>query len=274
MDGPEGLSEHGAYDQSEGDETGAAYADSAESSSEGKASNYKQQDTVMGEYDPSTGSLSKSSRTILALNPSPFGSPFAYASYQNKHDFFKGLLVENTRVLFDQVVADAPRLRDRLMQRDDSTNDGNLTNDGSRAHLCVLDLEFDSSKESNNRTLDVYSFTSRKAELRIPLFADPNSIAHSRTDVARGDLVDPDKGFDVCRHRNLETGEFEYFVENEHSVYLSINGIRVDSSVRAGPLPPFAVFELQDFSVFWWRMVTALEYMPVRWSLNPWTKSN
>ena len=289
MDGPEELSEHAASDHSEEEETGLVYADSAESpsesptsdsSSEGEASNYQQQDTVMGDPESSTGSPSDSSRKILALNPAPFGSPFAYVSYQNKPDFFKGLLVENTRALFDQVVADALRLKKRLMHRDDSTKDGNLADDGSSPHLCVLEkdedhgLEFDSSKESNNRKLDIYSFSSDEPEKRIPMYADPNFVAHSRTNVARGDPVDPDKGFDVYRHRNLETSELEYFVENEHSVYLLINGIRVDSSVRAGPLPSFAVLELQDFSMFWWRTVAALEYMPVRWFPNPCSKSN
>ena len=289
MDGPEGWSEHAASDQSEEDEPVQAYADSAESPSEsapsessreGEASNYKQQDTGTGGSESSPGFLSDSPRKILALNPAPFGSPLVYASYQNKPDFFKGLLVENTRALFDQIVADAPSLRHRLTTRDTSTKDGNLTDDGTSPNMCQFEnvkdsgLRVDSSKQSNSRKLDLFDFPVSEREMRIPVYADPNSVAHSQTDVARGDPVDPNKGFDVYRHRNLETGKFEYFVENKDSVYLSINGIRVDSSVRAGPLPSFAVFELQDFSMFWWCTVAALEYMPVRWSQNLCSKSN
>ena len=288
MDGPEGYSEHAAFDQSEEDETAAPYADSAESpsesdfsesSSEGEASNYKQQDTGTGGSESSTDFPSDSPRKILALNPPPFGSPFVYASYQNKPDFFKGLLVENTRALFDLVVANARSLRQHLTTSDASTKDGNLTDDGSSPRMCHFEnvkdsgVRVDSSKQSNNRQLVLISFPLSEHETRLHVYAEPKFI-HSRTNVARGDPIDPDKGFDVYRHRNLETGEFEYFVENEDSVYLSINGIHVDSSVIAGPLPSFAVFELQDFSMFWWQTVTALEYMPVRWSRNPCSKSN
>ena len=289
MDGPEGWSEHTAADQPEEDETGQACADSAESPSEGapsessregEASNYKKQDTGTGGAESSTNFPSDSPRKILALNPAPFGSPFVYVSYQNKPDFFKGLLVENTRALFDEVVADARSLRHRLMTPDESTKDGNLTDDGSSPNMCEFEnvkdsgLRVDSSKQSNNRTLHLTSFPPSGRQIRIYVYADPNSVAHRQTDVARGDPIDSGKGFDIYRHRNLETGELEYFVENEHSVYLSVNGIRVESSVRAGPLPSFAVFELQDFSMFWWCTVAALEYMPVRWSPNPCSKSN
>ena len=280
MDGPEGWSEHAASDQSEDNETGTACADSAESSSEiatsrsssqAEASDYKQQDTVKGDSESSTGFLSDSPRKILALNPAPFGSPLVYASYQNKPDFFKGLLAENTRALFDRVVVSAPRLR-HLMTPDASTEDGNLIDDGSSPKMCrfknVEDsgLRVDSGKQSNNRGLDLTRFPFSMTKVRIFVYAGPNSVAHGQTDVARGDPIDPGKGIDVYRDRNVETGELEYFVENEDSVYLSINGIRVDSSVRAGPLPSFAVFELQDFSIFWWQTATALEYMPVSWS--------
>ena len=287
MDGPEGWSEHAASGQPEEGETGQAYADSAESPSEsapsdslreGKASNYKQ-DTGTGGSESKTDFPSDSPRKILALNSAPFGSPLVYASYQNKPDFFKGLLVENTRALFDHVVADARSLRRRLMTPDESTKDGNLTDDGSSPNMCFLGsvkdsgLRVDSGTQSNG-ILDLSIFSLRKPETRIPVYADPNSVAHSQTDVARGDPINPNKGIDVYRHRNVGTGELEYFVENEDSVYLSINGIRVDSSVRAGPLPSFAVFELQDLSMFWWQTVTALEYTPVRWSPNPCSKSN
>ena len=289
MDGPEGWSKHAASDESEDNETGTACPDSAESpselatsesSSQAEASDYKQQDTVKGGSESSTGFLSDSPRKILALNPAPFGSPLVYASYQNKPDFFKGLLVETTRALFDQVVVSAPRLRHLFMTPDVSTEDCNLIDDGSSPKMCQLKkvkdsgLRVDSGKQSNHRGLDLTPFPFSMTEIWIFVYAEPNSVAHSQTDVARGDPMDPNKGIDVYRDRNVETGELEYFVENEDSVYLSINGIRVDSSVRAGPLPSFAVFEFQDFSMFWWQTVTALEYMPVRWSQKPRSKSN
>ena len=194
MDGPEGWSEHAVSDQSEEDETGQAHVDSAESpsesapselSSEGEASDYKQQDTVKGGSESGTGFPSDSPRKILALNPAPFGSPLVYASYQNKPDFFKGLLVENTRALFDQVVADAPSLRHHLLTRDASTKDGNLTDGGSGPYMCLLGnvkdsgLRVDSSKQSNNRKLDLLDFPFSETESSILVYADPNSVAHS-----------------------------------------------------------------------------------------------
>lgn len=242
-----------------------------------------------------TGSFASSKRTIpssprlakkdLALKPSRFGSPFAYWSYQNKPDFFKGLLVESTCVLFDQVVAEASNLKERL------STGVPLTNDGSNGHFCVLrkcespSMGSDCSNESNSNDskLDLYNFGPRSNSVVLPLSIDPTIAASHRTYAARNGLVDSidsgdsssttseiseaDKLIDVRRVQNFKTGEIEYFVVNEGLDLFSINGIHVDFLVRAGPLPDFAVFELEHFSIFWWRTVTALDYMPVRGSM-------
>ena len=72
-------------------------------------------------------SISDTSSLILerqAVKPSLYGSPFAYVSCQNKHDFFKGLLPESTGDLFDQVVVEAADLRQRLFDDPSLSNTG------------------------------------------------------------------------------------------------------------------------------------------------------
>lgn len=221
-------------------------------------------------------------KEILGLRPSRFGSPFVYSAYQNKHDFFKGLLAKSTRFLFDQVVAEAPKLRDRL------SPGLILTDDGSNGLFCglkkggSLDTDSDSGEENNSDSsnLALYGFESGENKLTLALFVDPTSTAVHRTHVVRVVLVDltsssdsssttsenakANESVDVLRVRNSTSSEFEYFVLNLGSDILSINGINVDPTGKAGPLPDFAVFELGRSSIFWWRTGTALHYMPVR----------
>lgn len=251
-DGPEGYSEDGSIGQSEDDETKTS------------------------EQDIVTGSSGSSKRT-LALESSRFGSPFAYLSYQDKHDFFKGLLAESTGVLFDQIVAEASTLRERL------SRGFAFTNDGSIGQFCMLkecgspSINSSSGKESNSddSRLNRYFFGPNDEQLELPLFVDAVSTAIHRTSLARNDLFDssnpssttsetsrPDNIVDVRRVRISKTGETEYFVINEGLDLLSINGKDVDSTVIAGPLPDFAVFETGHTSIFWWRTAAALDYMP------------
>lgn len=115
----------------------------------------------------------------FTLTPSLFGSPFAYISYQDRHDFFKGLLCDNTRMLFDQVVAEATSLRQRL------SSFSALTNDGHSVRFCALteseppSPDCDSSEESNSdeSKLYIYRFGPEVQELRLPMSANPTSAA-------------------------------------------------------------------------------------------------
>lgn len=220
---------------------------------------------------------------FLALGPSRFGSPFAYSTSQDKPDFFKGLLDKITCALFDQVVAEAPNLRECLATA--------LKNDGSNGQFCVLkqhpNMKIDSSQKSNgdDSRLGIYCFDPNQNRMRLSMFVDSISAAISQTYVGRSNPVDPiesidspssknksskvDEIIDVCRVRNSKTSDVEYFVVNKNLEYLYINNVDatttdLDTAVRAGPLPDFAVFDLDYFSVFWWRTPAALDYIPVR----------
>ena len=285
-DGPEGYSEDGQIRQPEDDETKAPYASSTSSSSIRKAENYREQDTVTENSGSGRWAIPDSPQTtkkVIALKTSRFGSPFAYSPYQGKHDFFKGLLAKHTRVLFDRVVAEASILRKCL------STGAALTNDGRIGYFCVLEEHesysenTDSSKESNSDGSHVilHCFKPNANRFDLSLFVDPTFAAVHRTYVARNNIVDSidssdsssstsentdaDKLLNVCRVQNSSTGEIEYFVVNKGLGLLSINGVCVDPTVIAGPLPDFAVLESDHFSIFWWRTAAALDYMPVRW---------
>ena len=282
-DGPEEYTEDSSIRRSEDGKIKAPYANSASTSRASKAKNYRKRETVTGRLGRRT--FQNSPRTVdrdLVLKSSQFGSPFAYSPYQNKQDFFKGLLAESTRVLFDQVVAETSTLIERL------SPGVALTNDGSNGQFCVFKkceiagIDSDSREESNseNSKLGLYCFESDEDKLKLAFFVDPTSAALHRTYVVRNGLVgsndssDPsstrsknskdDKIIDIRRVRKSQSGEIEYFVINIGLDFLSINGIVVDSTVRAGPLPDFAVLESGHSSIFWWRTAAALDYMPVR----------
>ena len=48
---------------------------------------------------------------------------------------------------------------------------------------------------------------------------------------------------------------------------VAINGFHVDQNRIAGPLPDFAVVEVERQSYFWWRTADALDYVPVKGSM-------
>ena len=256
-------------------------------SSNSKAERYREHHTEKKYLESGEKTLPNPSRTIekdLAVKSPRFGSPLAYSSYQYKPDFFKGLLPESTRVLFDQVVAEASALRGRLLEG------VALTNDGSNGHFCRLrtgaspSMNLGSStSDSDNSKLDLYCFELDDNRLELPLFVNSTSTVIHRTYVARDDPVDAidlrdsssmtsetskaDKTVDVRRVHDSQTGEIEYFVVNTGLDSLSVNGTDVDPLVRAGPLPEFAVLEMRHLSIFWWRTATALDYIPVRRSM-------
>lgn len=259
--------------RSEDGKTKAPYANSADTSSASKSKNAKKQKIATGESGPV--------KENLGLRPSRFGSPFAYSAYQNRHDFFKRLLVKSTRVLFDQIVAEAPSLRERLMPG------VALTDDGSNGLFCVLknkeslDTDSDSGEESNSdgSNLALYGFEPGNERMTRALFIDLTSTAVHRTHVFRNVLFDStsssdsssttsenaksDKFIDVQRVRNSESGNIEYFILNIGLDFLSTNGTEMNPTVRAGPLPDLAVLELGRSFIFWWRTGAALAYMPV-----------
>lgn len=256
--GPEDYSGYGAAAQPEGDRIEAASTRSSSQSSKVKAKIHENHDTGTDIPRSATSSVPDPSAVISnyhAIKPSLYGSPFAYASCQNKHEFFKGLLPESTCLLFDQIVAEAPSLSKRLHK------DPGLTYTGSYGHFCAL-----KKRKINNTKLQIYSYGPDIVELSLPMSADSTAASKHPTNVGRSNparSIGSGSCFtgDVLRVR--KNRENEYFIMENEFDHLHINSTKMDPNTVAGPLPDFAVLELRDMSYLWWRTATALEYMPV-----------
>ena len=181
VDGPEGYREDSSNGESKHDQTTTSYANNISTSSKGKAKNRRELDYVTGNYGSDEGSSSSPSSPSpekeverFPLIPSKFGSPFAYESYQSKPEFFKGLLAQNTRVLFDQVVSEASALRERLPAR------FNVTNEGSNGLICCMKRRETSSvdhglsdgSDSGESRLIINEFDP-KGVMKLPMFVEP-----------------------------------------------------------------------------------------------------
>lgn len=76
------------------------------------------------------------------------------------------------------------------------------------------------------------------------------------------------KVLDICRLRcisgvgDTQPGEFRHFILNFDQAFLSINGIPIDMGRVAGPLPEFAVIEINGSLLFWWGTVAAIDFVP------------
>ena len=190
-DGPEGYSEDGPIVETEDDRVEASYANSTAAQSEGKAKNDRK-------YEDGTGSPEVDSRTIVdsptmrarcvTLRPSRFGTPFAYESYQPKHDFFKGLLPDSTRLLFDQVVAEASTLKELLLTNLAPTNNRRKGLFCALNERDLLNVDFDSSERSDRgeSKLQLHVLEPTREKLRLHLFVNPAIAPTCRTDVVQG----------------------------------------------------------------------------------------
>ena len=179
----------------------------------------------------------------MGLAPLRYGSPFTYRPYQNKEDFFIGLLDKSTRYLFDQVVAEATDLRQRLSTALSQSDKG----DGPQ--LCWLkgcesskDTDAGEESDANESKLEICTIYTDYIPWRLKA--------------------------DILYDRNSETGEIEYFIRNNGSDTIRVNEWNVQHAVEAGPLPEFAVFEIPKYSCFWWRTTADLDYKPVSGPLS------
>lgn len=192
-DGPEGYSEDGPIAASEDDGIEASYTNPTAAPSEGKVRIYRKYEHEKGSFEVDRG-IGADSLTVkrrhLPLSPSRFGTPFAYESYQNKHDFFKGLLKGSTRLLFDRVVAEASTLKELLLT--------NLapTNNGRKGLFCalktrdLLKVDFDSSEGSDggDSKLQLHVFEPTRERLQLHLFVNAASASTRQTDVVQGQI--------------------------------------------------------------------------------------
>ena len=211
------------------------------------AKNHRQDGYTRGTSGADRGTTPESSR-VKAVAPARFGSPFAYKIYQNKEDFFIGLLDEGTRVLFDHVVAEATTLRERL------STGLRLTDDRDNPRVCCLKRRESSSKNTDIRE----ERGTNESELNILTFPTDSDILE----------LDDVRGISVHRDRVSKPGETQYFVMNTGENSFLVNETYVKSSVKYGALPDFAVFQTGKYSYFWWCTAAALDYNPVSGSLS------
>lgn len=66
-------------------------------------------------------------------------------------------------------------------------------------------------------------------------------------------------------------GASGYFIINRGEGQLRINGRRFGAKVIAGPLPGFAVIEIERLAMFWWQAPSAMDYTGV-WLAIPTTE--
>lgn len=190
-DGPEGDSEDGQTGESEDNRTEAQLPSSSNTSSQSEVENYSKHEHVTGILEAPTETppdFPGVRERCLTLPPSLFGSPLAYASYQNKHDFFKGLLPESTRVLFDEIVAEASTLREGLL------TEPALLDNGCNGRFCglrkrrswTIDSDVTEESESDESRLQLYGFGPGSNMLWLPLSVDLPIAPVHQTDVSQG----------------------------------------------------------------------------------------
>lgn len=190
-DGPEGYSEDGPIAEFEADRIEASYAKFTAAQSKGKARIYRKYKhrTQRPEVDSGTSADSPTMKAgRLTLRPSRFGTPFAYESYQNKHDFFKGLLPKTTRRVFDRVVIEASTLKELLLTKLAPTNSGRKGLFCAPKNGDLLNADFESSEESDRgeSKLQLYVFEPARERLQLHLFVNPATAPTCRTDVVQG----------------------------------------------------------------------------------------
>lgn len=159
-----------------------------------------------------------------------------------------GLLHQSTCDLFDQVVAEAKDLRERLSMV------FSLSDNGDDPNPCWLKRR---GSSSNDTDVDEESDTS-ESKLEIQIY--PSDVDTW--------LLDPDMGIEVLCDRKSKPGEIQYFVVNNGRDKIHVNRRCVKNSRTAGPLPDFTVFRTAQYSCFWWRTAAALDYKPVSGPLS------
>lgn len=72
----------------------------------------------------------------------------------------------------------------------------------------------------------------------------------------------PEDTLHLRRLKRESSREYRYFIVNASLAPLFINGISVGIETVAGPLPDFAVLEIQDAVYLWWGVPATLDYVP------------
>lgn len=56
--------------------------------------------------------------------------------------------------------------------------------------------------------------------------------------------------------------EFSYFIVNDFEQRFSVNGVPIAQGTVAGPLPDFAIIDIDGFFVLWWANQAGIDYAP------------
>ena len=56
--------------------------------------------------------------------------------------------------------------------------------------------------------------------------------------------------------------EYHYFISNDSEEPFSVNGVPIAKGMVAGPLPDFAVIDIDGFLALWWASQAGIEYVP------------
>lgn len=102
---------------------------------------------------------------------------------------------------------------------------------------------------------------------RPPLILQPITNVPKRAEVrveVRVELRDEENrpSIEVLPVQSAATGHVDHFVINRRHRVFRVNGVDVEISMLAGPLPDFCVIEVDSSVALWWRNIAAFDYSP------------
>lgn len=133
----------------------------------------------------------------------------------------------------------------------------NFPGDGAGGRFCLLKKKAphvkaggklgDEGENTEEKELEYHDYPENAREHRFKVTKDSEG----------GDIQ-----LDVRCWKNRRTGEVGYFVVNNVLRTIFINDCVVGCRLAAGPLPDFAIIEMNDRAIFWFRNRAALDYVP------------
>ena len=227
------------------------------------------EEDILVQYDTVLWPATFSFRQIL--QPAPVASPFSL-SYDEWLNNTPGDPLGSIREFFDLVFLNAPQLQEELSQRYPAFgSDSQLS-----GFLCWAEgtLSYDGvdQKFLNGNWVD------KLGSNTLQLYFKPLSFSlKSRADIVKRDLrQEPGQSRDDWTQNLTIYGlkkkqtyvlyggtEYSFFVVNDFDQPFSINGVPIAKGTVAGPLPDFAIIDIDGFFALWW-CSEGIEYVPIR----------
>lgn len=164
-----------------------------------------------------------------------------------------------------EVVYDERRDDDHV--RSLTTKIGNQDDDGLVCLACYSESTLSSTKGDGGKRLRSFKFKEQpKNPIRlvsIPSIIRPAPILvgpHPDYDQLEDPKTWPSFGLHALK--NLVEGTMDPFIINPSHKYFRVNGVNVEASMLAGPLPDFAIIEVGDAVAFLWMDRAACDYTP------------